>query len=87
MKRKANWKLEEVVLPFGEEAVSPSLLIVAKREPDVPGTHVVSYTSSVDYIELKHETKSRRGFAEGAVMAARWLTGKKGVFEMKDLLG
>lgn len=86
LKRKDKWKLQEVVLPFGEEAASPSLLIVAKREPDVPGTHVVTYTSSVDYIELKHEAKSRRGFAEGAVMAARWMVGKKGVYEMKDLL-
>jgi 4-hydroxy-tetrahydrodipicolinate reductase len=62
------------------------LLIVAKREPNVPGTHTVTYTSSVDSIEIKHEAKSRRGFAEGAVMAARWVAGKKGVFEMKDML-
>lgn len=62
------------------------LLIVAKREPNVPGTHTVTYTSSVDSIEIKHEAKSRRGFAEGAVMAARWVVGKKGVFEMKDML-
>lgn len=65
---------------------SPNIPIIAKREPNVPGTHIVTYTSSVDYIEIKHEAKSRRGFAEGAVLAARWLVGKKGVFEMKDLL-
>lgn len=65
---------------------SSKLPIIAKREPNVPGTHIVTYTSSVDYIEIKHEAKSRRGFAEGAVLAARWLVGKKGVFEMKDLL-
>jgi 4-hydroxy-tetrahydrodipicolinate reductase len=65
---------------------SPNIPIIAKREPNVPGTHIVTYTSSVDYIEIKHEAKSRRGFAEGAVLAARWLVGKKGVFDMKDLL-
>lgn len=84
--RKKHWKLQEVVLPFGDEEEGDSLLIIAKRELDVPGTHIVTYTSEVDYIELKHEAKSRRGFAEGAVMAALWLVGKKGVFEMKDLL-
>lgn len=60
--------------------------IIAKREPNVPGTHIVTYMSDVDFIEIKHEAKSRRGFAEGAVMAARFVIGKKGVFEMKDLL-
>lgn len=70
----------------GTEHAPDSLLIVAKREPGVPGTHTVTYTSSVDFIELKHEAKSRRGFAEGSVLAARWLVGKKGVYEMKDLL-
>jgi 4-hydroxy-tetrahydrodipicolinate reductase len=60
--------------------------IIAKREPNVPGTHTVTYASSVDLIEIKHEAKSRRGFAEGAVLAAKFLHGKKGVFQMKDLL-
>ena len=69
-----------------EGEVAHDLLIVAKREPNVPGTHTVKYESDVDYIEIKHEAKTRRGFAEGAVMAARWMVGKKGVFEMKDLL-
>lgn len=63
------------------------LPIIAKREHDVPGTHTVTYTSNVDTIEITHEAKNRRGFAEGAVMAARFIAGKKGVFEMKDLLG
>ena len=64
-----------------------SLLILAKREPHVPGTHTVKYESDVDFIEIKHEAKNRKGFAEGAVLAARYLVGKKGVFEMRDLLG
>lgn len=79
LNRKHKWTLQPN--PKSEE-----LLIVAKREPNVPGTHTVSYTSDVDYLEIKHEAKSRRGFAEGAVLAARFVIGKKGVFEMKDLL-
>lgn len=82
MHNKKGWSL----VAEGQHPAPDSLLIVAKREPNVPGTHVVTYTSSVDYIEIKHEAKNRRGFAEGAVLAARWLPGKKGVFEMKDLL-
>ena len=61
--------------------------IISKREGMVPGTHTVKYTSSVDEIEIKHTAKSRDGFALGAVIAAEWLAGKKGVFTMKDVLG
>lgn len=82
LERKTQWKLAD-----GSAATDSDLLIVAKREPHVPGTHIVTCSSSVDYLELKHEAKSRRGFAEGAVLAARFLQNKTGVFEMKDLLG
>lgn len=78
LERKKKWNMNT--------SNPDELLIVAKREPNVPGTHTVTYTSSVDSIEIKHEAKSRRGFAEGAVMAARWIVGKKGVFEMRDML-
>jgi len=87
LKRKQNWQLSDNSSSNSGEKLSPSLLIVAKREPHVPGTHIVKYESDVDFIEVKHEAKSRRGFAEGAVLAARWLVGKKGIFDMKDLLG
>jgi 4-hydroxy-tetrahydrodipicolinate reductase len=86
LQRKKNWKLADDSKDLHLYTKS-SLLIVAKREPHVPGTHTVKYESDVDFIEIKHEAKSRKGFAEGAVLAARWLVGKKGVFEMKDLLG
>jgi 4-hydroxy-tetrahydrodipicolinate reductase len=86
LKRKSKWELDTNATHHIRNPQSDSLLIVAKREPNVPGTHTVTYTSSVDYLEIKHEAKSRRGFAEGAVMAARWMAGRKGVFEMKDLL-
>jgi 4-hydroxy-tetrahydrodipicolinate reductase len=82
LKSKTGWVLQQ-----GSEAVAGNVLpIIAKREPHVPGTHIVTYTSSVDFLEFKHEAKSRRGFAEGAVMAARYIIGKKGIYGMKDLL-
>lgn len=60
--------------------------IVAKRIEDVPGTHIVSYDSTVDTIEIKHTAKNREGFALGAVIAAEWIVGKTGIFTMKDVL-
>lgn len=76
---KNNWKL-------GDEASKGNIPIVAKRIPDVPGTHTVWYDSEVDAIEIKHTAHSRKGFALGAVVAAEWIVGKKGVFSMKDVL-
>lgn len=63
------------------------LRIVAKREKDVKGTHVVKYASSIDTISLKHEAHSREGFAKGALLAAEWIKDKKGIFTMKEVLG
>jgi len=65
---------------------SNEIPIIAKRIPDVPGTHTVSYQSNVDTIEIKHTAHSREGFALGAIVAAEWLFNKKGVFTMKDVL-
>ncbi len=73
-----NWTLEN---PQANE-----LKIDAKRIENVPGTHTVFYASSVDTIEIKHTAHSRDGFALGAVIAAEWLVGKKGVFTMRDVL-
>lgn len=62
------------------------LPIISKRIEKVPGTHTIFYNSEVDSIEIKHTAHSRQGFAEGAVVAAEWLPGKKGVFGMDDML-
>lgn len=73
-----------------ESAVSASaevLPIVSKREENVPGTHVITWKSAVDTIEISHEAHSREGFAAGALAAARWLVGKQGCFGMEDMLG
>lgn len=64
----------------------PEFDIIAKRIPEVPGTHIVTYSSEIDSIEIQHEAKNRKGFALGAVLAAEWLQGKKGIFTMKNVL-
>ena len=61
--------------------------ISAERIDDVKGTHIVSFTSEIDTISIKHEAHSRDGFALGAILAAEWLQTKKGIFSMKDVLG
>jgi 4-hydroxy-tetrahydrodipicolinate reductase len=69
-------------------AESPAeLAVLSERTGEVVGTHLVSYTSGVDTLELKHEAHSRTGFAQGALLAAEWLPGRRGVFGMNDLLG
>ena len=73
-----NWTLEN---PNSNE-----IKINVKRIENVPGTHTISYASEVDTIEIKHTAHNRNGFALGAVMAAEWLVGKKGVFTMRDVL-
>ncbi len=60
--------------------------IEAKRIENIPGTHSIFYDSEVDQIEIKHTAHNREGFALGAVVAAEWLVGKKGVYTMKDVL-
>lgn len=67
-------------------AHSDELLIISKRLEEVPGIHTIKYNSDVDTLTLKHEAKSREGFALGAVLAAEFIIGKTGYFEMKDLL-
>jgi len=60
--------------------------ITAERIVDETGTHTVTYSSSVDEIEITHTAKNRDGFAMGAIIAAEWIIGKKGIFGMKDIL-
>ena len=62
------------------------LEVISKRIAEVPGTHLVKYSSSIDEIEIKHLAYNRKGFALGAVSAAEWIKEKKGIFGMDDLL-
>ncbi len=73
-----NWSLGQ-----GNE---DEITIHSKRLDAVPGTHIVDYESKVDSIEIKHTAHNREGFALGAVIAAEWITGKTGVFSMRDVL-
>ena len=73
-----NWTLED--------AKNNDIHIEAIRTENVPGTHTVTYNSTVDSIEIKHTAHNRDGFALGAVIAAEWIVGKQGVFTMKDVL-
>lgn len=63
------------------------LSIISKRIDEVAGTHSVKYSSIVDDIEIIHTAHNRKGFAEGAVLAAEFIVDKKGIFSMKDVLG
>jgi len=74
----SSWKLDK--------SAENTLPITAKRIPDVPGTHIITYKSDIDTIKIEHEAHSRQGFALGAVIAAEWIIGKTGVFTMKDVL-
>ncbi len=77
--RKDKWVNEE-------SDNSRDLEIKSDRIEEVPGTHVVNYYSLVDDLELTHVANSRKGFGVGAVAAAEWVIGKKGVFGMDDML-
>jgi len=71
----------------GEAAHSDELPIVSKRIDKVPGTHEIEWSSAIDTISIKHTAHSRKGFVLGALLAAEWVQGKKGIFDMTDVLG
>lgn len=62
------------------------LSIISERIDPAAGTHYVKYTSEIDDIEIIHTAHSRKGFALGAVLAAEYISKKKGIFSMKDVL-
>ena len=62
------------------------LEIISERKDPAPGTHKIKYHSEIDDIEIIHTAHSRKGFAAGAVLAAEFIKGKKGIFGMKDVL-
>ena len=76
--RKERWTLNTAEQPT-------DLPIQAIREGEVPGIHEIVYESDADKISIKHDAKSRAGFALGAVLAAEFTAGKKGFLGMNDL--
>jgi 4-hydroxy-tetrahydrodipicolinate reductase len=83
--RKKNWKLYTEKDP--ETANENDVPLIAIRTGEVPGTHTVTYRSAIDRISMTHEAFNRKGFATGSVIAAEWITKRKGVYTMRDLLG
>jgi 4-hydroxy-tetrahydrodipicolinate reductase len=77
--RKKNWINDD-------SKTSEELSIKSFRIGDIPGTHVVKYSSAIDDIDIKHTAHSREGFAKGAVLVAEWIKDKKGVLNMDDFL-
>ncbi len=63
------------------------LEIISERVDPAPGTHSVLYSSPIDDIEIIHTAHNRTGFATGAILAAEFIIGKKGIYSMKDVLG
>jgi 4-hydroxy-tetrahydrodipicolinate reductase len=68
-------------------AAPEELSIISKRIDPAPGTHTITYHSSIDDISITHTAHNRIGFASGAVLAAEFMVGKKGIFTMKEVLG
>ncbi|MDR0393928.1 MAG: 4-hydroxy-tetrahydrodipicolinate reductase [Tannerella sp.] len=93
--RKKQWRLADHNTPFsqtkgddrpGDTGNPEDLPIHAVREGEVPGIHEVRYESEADSITIRHDAKSRAGFALGAVLAAEFTAGKKGFLGMKEML-
>jgi len=78
IKRKKKWSISEK----GDD----TLFIKDVREGEVPGTHIIRYTSPIDEIEIMHKAHNRKGFAQGAVIAAEFLNGKQGIYTMNDII-
>lgn len=72
---------------FPGEASGSKIPVTAIREGIVPGTHTVKWDSEIDTLSLRHEAKSRKGFAVGAVVAAEFIQNRRGVFTMNDVMG
>lgn len=83
LKQKFEWELQNPDTSYKDTGKLP---IKSVREGQVPGTHVVTYSSAIDDIEIKHTAHSRKGFALGAVIVAEWIRNKKGVLTMHDFL-
>jgi 4-hydroxy-tetrahydrodipicolinate reductase len=76
--RKTKWSID---------APSPATLFIKDiREGEVPGTHIIKYHSDIDDIEIMHKAHNRKGFALGAVIAAEYMKGKKGMHSMCDII-
>jgi 4-hydroxy-tetrahydrodipicolinate reductase len=69
-----------------EGALGRAIPVTSIRTGSVPGTHEIIFDAPFEQVRLVHEARDRRVFAEGALVAARWLVGRRGVFTMRDVL-
>jgi 4-hydroxy-tetrahydrodipicolinate reductase len=78
---------KELLIETSHGKIRPDQLHVSStRSGTVVGTHVLSFDSAADSIELKHTAKNRSGLALGTLLAAEWIVGKKGLFTIDDVL-
>ena len=70
-----------------EGSLGKPLPVTSVRTGSVPGTHEIIFDGPFEQITMRHEARDRRVFADGALRAAQWLRGKKGVYTMRDVLG
>ncbi len=75
-------KLKSVLAEFSKGEIP----IASTRAGHIPGTHRVGFDSAADQITLTHMARSREGFAAGALLAARWIVGRKGVYEFSEVI-
>lgn len=68
------------------EHIEVEIPIASLRAGHIPGTHRVGFDSAADQITLTHMARSREGFAAGALLAARWIVGRKGVYEFSEVI-
>ncbi len=69
-----------------EQGGKPPVSVASTRAGDIPGTHRVGFDSAADQITLAHMARSSEGFAAGALLAARWIKGRKGIYEFSDVV-
>jgi 4-hydroxy-tetrahydrodipicolinate reductase len=78
--------LLKLVQEMKKAGYSRAIDATSSRAGTVPGTHEIGFDSAADTITLRHEARSREGFARGALKAARWIVGKKGFFEFSEII-
>ena len=89
MRSLSAWTNEIVTkdqLTIQNNSSNSELLIRSVREEQVPGTHTVIFENEIDQISVSHIAHNRKGFAAGAIQAAKFISNKKGIFNMNDLL-
>lgn len=75
-------KLKDIVL----QNIKKDFSVSATRAGNIPGTHTVGFDGTADTIELTHTARSREGFGSGAILAAEWISGKKGFWEFTEIM-